>query len=486
MGELDGIHGFATSNATVESTVQKEKNVSVAQYASLSTDLDLVNISKGKLTFYEDGKRYQVEINDGWKFSDINSELARQGSNITLSFEDGFLKASSSTNAKVQVGATNDGSNFLAITGISTQSDGSTKSARELYCVNADSKVTASGIFRDRQNPNATAQVTEGTFKVGDATITVDSNSTLSDIMSQINSNSDAAAYAYWDNVKGEMVIESTKTGSAFVNVEEGSSNFTYIMGLTTREDANDSSTSAINIDAQTLGSNARFTINGTSYTASSNHITEDISRIKGVTMDLKDASEGQVVKLKIERDKETLANAVADVVDSYNTLMENVNDAVAKEGQLHKETGLKALRDQIYSMMSTLKIKGCGISVQDASASNVSTSSSTIYGLKFDKTAFMNKFTENQEAMKELLVGLDGKSGIFSQLENTIWNSLTSGYFTTTERTYNKNITNLNEKITKANKAVERYRTRIEAKFKSMDMLIAQMQQQYSSFLKS
>ena len=41
-------------------------------------------------------------------------------------------------------------------------------------------------------------------------------------------------------------------------------------------------------------------------------------------------------------------------------------------------------------------------------------------------------------------------------------------------------------KKIIKANKEVERYKTRLEAKFNSMDMLIAQMQQQYSSFLKT
>ena len=40
--------------------------------------------------------------------------------------------------------------------------------------------------------------------------------------------------------------------------------------------------------------------------------------------------------------------------------------------------------------------------------------------------------------------------------------------------------------KIKKANKDVDRYKARLESKFQSMDMLIAQMQQQYSSFLKT
>ena len=41
-----------------------------------------------------------------------------------------------------------------------------------------------------------------------------------------------------------------------------------------------------------------------------------------------------------------------------------------------------------------------------------------------------------------------------------------------------------LNDKITRANAAVESYKARLEKKFQSMDLLISQIQDQYSSFL--
>ena len=74
------------------------------------------------------------------------------------------------------------------------------------------------------------------------------------------------------------------------------------------------------------------------------------------------------------------------------------------------------------------------------------------------------------------------------SKVEELLESALASvsGYFDAQNASYNNQISNLNEKITKANQEVTRYKEMLEAKFKSMDMLVAQMQAQYSSFLKS
>ena len=39
--------------------------------------------------------------------------------------------------------------------------------------------------------------------------------------------------------------------------------------------------------------------------------------------------AEGETVTLKIERDKETVANAIEDVVEAYNTMMDAIDEAV-------------------------------------------------------------------------------------------------------------------------------------------------------------
>ena len=86
--------------------------------------------------------------------------------------------------------------------------------------------------------------------------------------------------------------------------------------------------------------------------------------------------------------------------------------------------------------------------------------------------------------ALKELLMGGDGHKGILIEVEELIEGALEGGYFTSAEKSVQKQISRLDEKIIKQSKAVEKYRARLEAKFASMDLLIAQMQQQYSSFM--
>ena len=58
-------------------------------------------------------------------------------------------------------------------------------------------------------------------------------------------------------------------------------------MGLTSVKNG----VSRMNTAAQQVGDNAEFTIDGTVYTSSSNTINSDISRIEGVTLNLKSLS---------------------------------------------------------------------------------------------------------------------------------------------------------------------------------------------------
>ena len=487
----DDLGGYGASSDTVKATTTniEEKTLSVSNYADLSTQMGLLNISDGSLTVYRDGEKATIQINSNETFGDLRTRLSTAFSDLELAFEDGYLSIYSKDGRSVEVGSTTDTSNFSAITGIAKQEDGASRSARELYCVNSDSVVTASGLFR-RGN------VTEGTFYVGDAMFTVTSTTTLANLISQINSSDEANATAYWDNIDGKFVIKSRTTGSALVNIEAGTSNFTDIMGYTTSEWNADGSldVTRMNVDTQEIGDNAKVTINGTSYTSTSNTITSDISRIKGLTINLKGLTEGSAVTLTVERDKETLANAISDVVDSYNELMKNVDESIAVGGDLHDETTLKLIRNQLRSIMTSSDIgttifknlDSIGISVDSASANNISTSNESIISLTFDKDKFIQAYEADQDAVKDLLIGGDTNTGIFTKAEQLVESALQSvtGYFDSADRSFDREISRLDDKITKANQEVERYRERLEAKFSAMDLLIAQMQQQYSTFL--
>lgn len=489
----DNLDGYLASDSAVieTTTIIEEKSGSAASWATLDTKMGDLNISEGTLSLYRDGEKAVFNIDPEKTFRDLKSEVAAKFADVDLDIENGVLVFKSKTDGvEIEVGATTDTSNFSAVTGLSKNEEtGRVESARELYNVNVDSIVTNAGLFRR-------GQVTEGTFTVGNQEITIGATTTLADIISQINNSDEANATAYWDSIDGKLVIKSRTTGAALINIEAGTSNFTDIMGYTSTERNADGSVDVtrMNVETQKIGENARFSINGTTYTSSSNTVTSDISRIKGLTLELKDLTEGAPVTITVERDKETVANTLSDVVDSYNELMKNLDESLAVDGSLHRETTLKLIRNQLRNLMTSSdmgatvfrNLDAIGISVDAASANNISTSNESIINLTFDKDKFLDAYEADADAVKALLVGGDTNKGVFTQVETLLENSLeaVSGYFAITEEGYQRQINRINEKIEKETLSIEKYRARLEKKFSAMDLLIAQMQQQYSSFL--
>ena len=493
MTSKDVLNGFMSSTATIQSTttIIEEHSASASAYADMNTKLSTLGITSGSLSIYRNGEKALINIEASHTLGDVRSLISQKFSNVDMKFDDNgkLVFYSTDKDVSVELGNTTDTSNFLAVTGVTKTKDGTAESARALYTVNGESKVMADGIFRR-------GKVTAGSFIIGTERIEINANTTINNLVATINNAEGANATAYWDTIDGKLVIKSRSSGAALINIEAGTSNFTDIMGYTTSEWNADGSlkVSRMNVDTQELGSNAQFRINGTSYTATSNTITSDITRIKGVTLNLNGLTSGSSIKVTVEKDKESVASALSDIVDSYNELMSNVDDAIAKDGALKNQTTLKMIRNQLRSLMTSSdlgattfrNLSAIGISVEAASASNISTSNSSIINLNFDKEAFFKAYEADADAVKALLIGGKDNKGIFTNVETIVENALqsVSGYFAVTESAYNRELTNLNSKITKSNKEIDRYKSRLEKKFSSMDLTISQMQQQYSSFL--
>ena len=480
----DNLGGFAASNDTVEQTISTvvEKTASVAANADYSTQLGLLNISSGSFTIYRNGEKATIQINEEDTFSDLRSRISSAFSDVDIELKDGHLTIFSKTDGvQINAGASVDTSNIASVLGLQ-QNENKVTSSRELYSVNESSKLTESGIFK-------LGDVTEGTFTIGDAVFEITDTTTLKDIISQINASEDANATAYWDSIDGKLVIESRTTGSALINIEKGTSNFTDIMGFTSTDS---NGVVRLNASAQEIGTNAKFSINGTNYTSSTNTVTSDISRIQGVTLNLKDISEGGSVTLTIEKDAEKVSNAISDIVDAYNELIENVDAEIAADGDLHDQTTLKLIRNQLRNLMTSSSygnsvfknLDAIGIGFDTASANNISTEN--VNKLFFDQDKFLEAYSKDSDAVKDLLAGTESHPGILSRVENIVESSLTAvtGYFDTADNSYEREIQRYDDKIKKANAAVERYKERLESKFQTMDMLISNMQNQYSSFL--
>ena len=451
-----------------------------------STELANIGITSGTFTVYVDGVKSSINIEDGDTVGDLKSQLAAAG--IRAEIDDtGILTLSSyDDTSSINVGATTDTSNLTSLLGLAEQEDGSYASTSSLFKASTASLLTSA-------DSGFNQQITAGTFTIGDAVFTIDENTTLSSLISQINSSDEAQAYAYWDDATGKLNITSTKEGASYINIEAGTSNFTDVMGLTQSEwDADGNLTSSRMLtDTQALGQNAILTINGTTITSTSNTITSDISRIEGVTLNLKGVSTEETGNstLSVEQDTSELVDAVNGFVEAYNALVDNISEVTASGAELHGETTLTSIRNSIrsyangsnatnggvYTLLSQI-----GISTAEADGNNLSTDTDT---LTLDEEEFLKALQENPDSVASLLAG---ENGVLTHIENTIEQALsaTTGFFDVKTSSIDSDISRQEERISNEQSDIDEYRTRLENQFYQMEMAIAQMQQNYSSFL--
>ncbi len=472
--------------ATFTKAVSKE---SASAVADDDTKLANIGIKEGTLTVYVNGAKTAINIENDDTLGDLKSQLAAAGIKTEID-ENGSVKFSAQNEGdSINFGATTDTSNFVSLIGLAKQEDGTYASSNSLFKANTGSKLTdAEAGFNE--------QITAGTFTIGDATFTIDENTTLSSLISQINNNEDAQATAYWDDATGKLSITSKKEGASYINIEAGTSNFTDVMGLTeTERDAGGNVvTSKMFTDTQVLGQNAQLTINGTSITSTSNTVSSDISRIAGVTLTLTGVStdsEGNTKNstLKVSQDTSGLVDAVKGFIEAYNKVMTQVDEVTATGADLHGETSLTSLTRTLRSYATSGNttnggaynlLSQIGISTGEANGNSLASDTTS---LQFDEDAFLKALEEDPASVEAILAD---ENGVLSMMENTVEMSLKAsvGFFDVKQGTLDSDITKMEEKITKQNKKIDTYRTQLENKFANMELVISQMQQNYSSFL--
>ena len=469
--------------ATYTKALSKE---SASAVADDSTKLTNLGIKDGTFTAYVNGQKHVINIGKDDTLGDFKARLAECGVKTEVDAQ-GVLKFSAQNEGdSINIGATTDSSNLASLVGLAKQEDGTYASTNSLYKASVLSKLTD-------ENSGFNEQIKAGTFTIGNATFTITDKTTLSSLISEINNNDEAQAYAYWDDATGKLSITSKKEGASYINIEAGTSNFTDVMGFTESEwDADGNVVSSkMFTDAQELGQNAIFSVNGTTMTSTSNVVTSDISRMDGITLTLKrtNTEEDGNTTLKVSQDTTGLKDALNEFIKAYNAAMTKTEEVTATGADLHGETSLTSLsrtlrnyanssnagNGGVYKLLSDI-----GISTAAADGKNLDTNT---YELKLDEEKLMKALEENPESVKSILTG-DG--GVLSMMESAVEQSLKSvtGFFDIKTSTLDSNIKKMNERITKKNTSIETYKAQLEKKFSAMETMIAKMQQNYSSFL--
>lgn len=458
---------------------------SASSVADDSTSLKSLGITKGTLTAYVNGVKNTFSIGESDTIGDLKTVLADAG--IALNVEEDGVMTFSAVNPEdtIHIGTTTDTSNLVSLVGLERQEDGSYASTNSVYKATTATKLTS-------EDSGFNQLITAGTFTIGNAEFNINGETTLSSLISAINENEDAQAYAFWDDATGKLSITSTKEGASFINIEAGTSNFTDVMGLTESEwdeDGNLVSTKMYT-DAQELGQNAIFSVNGTVMTSTSNTVTEDVTRMEGVTLNLKRANtedDGKTT-LNVTQDTSGLKEAINSFVTAYNDMFSQIDTVTANGAELHGESSLTSLKNTIRSYANGSNdmnggvyklLSEIGISTAQADSNNLSADTNA---LAFDEEKFIKALEENPESVKALL---SGENGIFSMMEDTVEQSLkaASGFFDIKTSTLDADIKKTEEKITKKNTSIATYKAQLEKKFQAMENMIAQMQQNYSKF---
>ncbi len=458
-------------------TVAKSAS-NVASYVDLSTivgDISEGSIQEGTFSIYVNGSKTSINITSEETMQDVLDDLNDiTGVSASLSAEGKLtIESTDSGIYTVNAGSSSDTSNFSNVMSLTRDTEtGVYSSSKSIFDTDTGEALTTASF--------AGGTVTTGTFTIGSAEFTIDSSTTLDDLINKININEDAGVAAYWDPNAGKLILTAEDEGAININIEAGTSNFTDIMGLT--------NSGVLAEDSQALGTNAILTVNGTTITSASNTVKSDVSGIPGLTLTLNDETTSTET-ISITQDATEITDAITDFVSAYNMAITATDDATTTDGNLYGESILNSLRNKIRKLV-TASVNGeegyntlASIGITTGSFSTNTSADTT--QLKLDSDKLLEALTDNPNAVKKLLIGDSINEGVFDKIENILDNSLdvVNGYFVSREKSYDKQADRLNDKIEKMTEDLEKYETRLEAKFQAMDTLISALEQNASVF---
>lgn len=486
---LDVIVNKLATSTTATSKLGAEGLISAdTKYSSLSAG----NAKTGAFSIYVDGVKHSINIDEESTIGSILDDISAIDG-VSASVVDGKVSISAEGKSLV-VGSSTDEANFASIAGLVRNDEtGAYESYTGVSKINTSAKLV--DIFGDS---------VKGTLKVGNATFTIDENTSMKSLIGAINRDEDAGVTAYWDASAGEMVMKSKTEGAFNINIEAGTSNFTNLLGLTKGEfdengeykkDADGKYLSALN--KQDLGDYAQLSINGTTVISSSNTVTSDISGIEGLTLTLKSVSkpnEDKVIEpttISVAQDEEALLSAVKSFVEAYNNTLSSIDKNTSYGDTLYGETSLTTFRNNLRRTATasvdndTMKLLS-DIGITTGAVSNT-TSTSSVNKLQIDEKKFKEALAKNPDGVKKLLVGdnkgNDTSGGVLNKLEKITEDSLevSSGYFDAKTKSYEKRLLDMASSIKREQSKVDSYQTRLQKQFNNMETLIASIQKNYS-----
>lgn len=256
------------------------------------------------------------------------------------------------------------------------------------------------------QSSRYTALEVSGTFTLGtssgsSASITVDADMSLGDIVDAVNAQQSTsgvkASVMKVSDTSYQLVLTSVETGKTITASDTSGTVLTSTLGLLTSSGAIDSS--KVLQSAQ----NAIFSVDGVSITRSSNDI-DDV--LDGVTLHLYSApSTDTTLTLEVSNDLTSIKDAITSLVDTYNTLRDFV--------VTNQTTTSSGTADDSATLYGDSNLRTVASALQSILSSSISGTSLATLGITFDDD---NKLEVNDTTLgNALLNNLDDIQALFS-----------------------------------------------------------------------
>lgn len=504
------IQQIATSTVakSVESLgIVNSTNVQNAKFVNLANG----QAKAGSFTMFLDGKEYAIDIGENDTIKQIIDRISEVTDKLVQANidENGNLKISAykkvgnwmntsyevDPSAELVLGSSGDTSNFAAALKLHDKTGTyQYSSAYPISLVNTDKSITSaeSGLdgveFKNSWGQSANS----GTITINGVDFEIDDKTTINNLISRINGNSEANVNASYDSLTNKFILTSTQTGENNISLSEKNTNFLQVLGLMESSGYN---SEKIAEGSQTLGQNAIAYINGNKVISTSNTITGESSGISNLSITIKkptseysgNSEDDREINLDIERDHTKVKEALNSFVTAYNDVITTTKSYGSSTGAIGNDSSLNSILSQIRQITTTLSDDNGGM-YSMLSQIGISTSSADITKLSIDEKKLDEALSKNLDSVKTLLSdGLtsEANNGLFDTLLSNVTNILNTenGYFANKTNSLNDQIKSMNNRIERANTRLVNYESRLLLQFNRMDQTISSLNSQLSTF---
>lgn len=397
------------------------------------------------------------------------------GGAVTASIGSNRLVLSSATATNIQVGSSGDTSNFLRATYLQGAAftsaglaGGSVTSNQVVGTVSTSKTLATAGL--------ATApSAASGSFAINGKSISWDSvTDSLSDVLSRINS-AGADVVASYSQVDDKVILTSRNTGSAAIAFSDTSGNLLAALGLDAAQ--------------QARGADARIAVagfnGGADIISASNEFT---SVVPGVTLTARKVDVAAQT-VTIDREPGSLVDAAKAFVDSYNSIVDAIDNATAKGAPNAGDPRLASLKQKLTTLM-TGRIGSYADGYDSLGSLGISASKEDRKHLTVDESKLNAALLANRDRVADLFQRVDTSPtttpvGVARKLISFLDEAQgVDGVFKTQQATVDRQTQALDKSIKRRNEQIERKRIQLQRQFTRMEQAMAKMQSQQSAFV--